>query len=82
MASFPNADETLVPSSSAAAAAASASEEVGDPLDIFTDDAHGDWVSLTLETVDVLKAILHVQDPSTGAIATFMGVTRDNFQVN
>ena len=53
--------------------------EASDDIDSVTPD--GDWVSLTSNTIDVTKAMQFVQDNSAGAVATFAGVTRDNFQV-
>jgi molybdopterin synthase catalytic subunit len=53
--------------------------EASDDIDSVTPE--GDWVSLTSNTIDVTKAMQFVQDNSAGAVATFAGVTRDNFQV-
>ncbi|GIL74403.1 hypothetical protein Vretimale_2114 [Volvox reticuliferus] len=38
------------------------------------------YIEVTGDALDVMKYINHVADPAAGAISTFSGVTRNNFQ--
>lgn len=48
-------------------------------VDLLT-SPEGDMAALTHDVLDVLKITQSVQSDQAGAIATFIGTTRDNFK--